>query len=328
MRLLQSNEASFEDIPCSVVGIGNFDGVHLGHQALLARLREMAAARAVPALVLTFRPHPVRVLRPQQAPELLYDIVDERRLLAQAQVDILLEEPFTPSLARLGPEEFVRTFLRDRLQARAVLVGHNFRFGRGAVGTASLLEELCRSEGIPVEVFLPVRIDGVLVSSTRIRDAVRAGRMHEAAGLLGRPFRLSGTVVRGDGRGRKLGYPTINLEPTTPMLPARGVYAALAQIEQAGPGYTSAVSIGLRPTFGGSRLTVEAHLLGFEGDLYRARVSLDLLRFLRPETRFSGIPELQEAMASDLLATQAVVAAASASSTRPAPASGPEGLVR
>lgn len=320
MRVIPGSSSYPASEPPLVLGIGNFDGVHRGHRALLDRLEALARTAGFPAALLTFRPHPAQVLRPAEAPPLICDEQDERALLAEAGVETLIEEPFVPELARLTPELFVQRILRQRLRARCAVVGFNFRFGARAAGTASDLQRLGRAEGIAVEIVPPVELGGQPVSSSRIRAAVREGRMEHAAELLGRPFRLSGTVVHGDGRGRTLGFPTVNLAPSTPLLPRAGVYAARASLAD-GRQVGAATSLGVRPTFGGETLTIEAYLLDFSGDLYGQRVSLDLLRFLRAEQRFAGRDELVAALRDDVAQTRRVLAEDAASSPARRPGS-------
>ncbi|MBM4318759.1 MAG: bifunctional riboflavin kinase/FAD synthetase [Deltaproteobacteria bacterium] len=311
MRVIHGSSSYPETAPPLALGIGNFDGVHRGHRALLERLHLLAARRAVPAAVLTFRPHPAQLLRPEQAPPLLCDPEDERALLAEAGVQLLIEEPFVPELARLSPEQFVKQVLLGRLHACRLVVGFSFHFGARAAGTAETLQQLGAGLGIEVEIVPAITQQGVAISSSRIRAAVGEGRLEEATELLGHPFRLSGTVVHGEGRGRQLGFPTINLARSTPLLPRHGVYAARALLHRDDRVVAAAVSIGVRPTFGEKPLAIEAHLVEFEGDLYGQRVSLDLLRFLRPERRFAGVEELTAALREDLALTRQLLGAAS-----------------
>lgn len=293
----------------SVVAVGNFDGVHLGHQALLARLRALAEQTRADAVVLTFRPHPAQILRPELAPRLLTDSDDERALLAAHGVELLVEEPFSPALAGLEPREFVDRILVERLRALAVVVGFNFRFGRGASGHFDDLRQLCARRGMLTEALPSVEVDGSPVSSTRVRRALQAGQVRCAHRLLGRPPRLSGAVVPGHQRGRTLGFPTLNLEPSTPLQHAEGVYAARAWLPGRAEPLGAAVSFGRRLTFGGGAVTVEAFLLDFSEDVYGQRVSLDLLDYLRPEQRFPDAEALIAAMRSDVDRTRRILAA-------------------
>ncbi len=309
MRLLPGSDLLDPCTPRPAVGIGNFDGVHLGHISLLRRLRQHATEGGGPATLLTFRPHPAQLLRPALAPPLLCDVDDERQLLAAAGVDLLVEEPFSLALARLEPRDFVRQVLQERLRARVVVVGFSFRFGAGAAGTPEELLRLLHAAGIAGEILPPVLLDDQPVSSTRIRALLGVGQVEQAARLLGRPFRLSGQVQRGDGRGRTLGFPTVNLLPTTPLVPADGVYAARVLLHETGQTRPAALCIGVRPTFGVQRRAIEAYLLDFEGDLYGQRVSVDLLAFLRPERRFPGPEALIAAMVEDVARVRTLASA-------------------
>ncbi len=283
-----------------VVAIGNFDGVHLGHRALLARAKGLAEATGALSCVLTFRPHPAKVLRPDQAPAMICDPQDERELIAATGVDLLVEEPFVPALARLTPRGFVSSLLVRRLAASSVVVGYNFRFGRDTLGDVAGLRTLCQIHGVELHVQEPVLVHGEPVSSTRVRAALAQGDLALAADLLGRPPFLSGVVVPGERRGARLGFPTINLAVTTELMPPDGVYAAVAVVRASGRRLPAAAFMGPKRTFGGGVRSVEAHLLGFDGDLYGERVSLVLLHRLRGVVRFPGPRELEAAIAADV----------------------------
>jgi riboflavin kinase/FMN adenylyltransferase len=249
--------------------------------------------------VVTFDPHPLQVLTPDQAPLLLTTTETKAALAAELGVDELLAIPFTPELSRQTAEEFCEGVLVDALGARRVSVGENFRFGHGARGDAALLH--ARPEFDTVVVPL-VAHDGTPVSSSRIRDLVASGDVAAAAELLEAPFRLPGEVVRGDARGRKLDMPTINLRPPAGhVVPPAGIYAARAHGDAVGTGVPAAVSIGVRPTFeDDGELRVEAHLIGFDGDLYGEAVWLEFLERLRDEVKFDSATALQDQMRADV----------------------------
>jgi len=308
MQIVQGSEHAQVGRRRPVVAVGNFDGVHLGHQTLLRRARALAVERRAPTVVLTFRPHPARLLRPEAAPVLICDQREERALLAEQGVDVLVEEPFGPSLAQLEPEEFVRRVLVERLGAGAVVVGFNFRFGRRGVGCFEDLRRAGSRYGVYAEALPPVRLDGAPVSSTRVRAALQRGEVRCAGRLLGRPPRLSGVVVPGEQRGRTLGFPTLNVAPSTPLQHAEGVYAARAHTPLRPEPFGAAVSLGRRLTFGGGPVTIEAFLLDFRADAYGLRVSLDLLDYLRPEQRFADAAALIAAMRHDVARTRRVLA--------------------
>jgi riboflavin kinase/FMN adenylyltransferase len=273
--------------PPSAVAVGNFDGVHRGHQALVTAAVARARATGGPSLVLTFDPHPAHVLRPGGAPAALTTLEQKEELLAGLGVDRLAVLPFDGALAGLSPEAFARTVLRETLGARDVVVGESFRFGHRRAGDARTLASLGAELGFGVHAVPPVLEGGSPVSSSRVRDELARGRVGAAAALLGRPHFVDGRVVRGDGRGRAIGVPTANLAPDNEMLPAPGVYAGYCRLG-GGESWPAVVNLGRRPTFGGGDLALEAHLIGFAGDLYGARVRLSFVAHLRDEERFPG----------------------------------------
>ena len=278
-----------QDLPAGerVVAIGSFDGVHLGHRRVL----ETALAAGTPAAVVTFWPHPRLVLGNRV--ELLSTLERRLELLEAAGVDETLVVEFTPSLARREPSEFADSILR-KINARVIVAGENFRFGRGATGDLALLEQL----GFEVRT-VPIAHD---VSSTRIRSLLREGNVVEAGRLLGRPAEVEGTVVLGDQRGGTLGYPTANLAvPADLVVPGYGIYAGSAL------GHRAAVSIGVNPHYGGDERRVEPHLLDFDGDLYGRRLVVELWQRLRDERAFASEEELVAQIARDVEATRAAV---------------------
>jgi len=283
----------------TAIVIGVFDGVHAGHRALLrAALRRARAHKLSPA-VLTFDRHPLAVLSPSSAPPVLMPLRERVRALRDSGFPRVIVLRFSKALSRTSPEDFARHFLARRHRVREVVVGHDFRFGRGGRGNAALLRKLGRELGFGVTILPALRRGGAAVSSTRVRDAVSRGRMEEAARLIGRPYRLDGTVVRGRKRGRKLGFPTINLSPLPGiLLPRLGVYAVRLL-----PGKKPAVAdLGVRPTFGERphHPVLEAHCLGVPPRLRPgAAASVEFLRFLRRERKFSGPAALTKAIALD-----------------------------
>jgi riboflavin kinase / FMN adenylyltransferase len=286
------------------LAIGNFDGVHLGHAALLAEARARAARRGGPCAVLTFTPHPARLFAPDRAPPLIMPLDRRLELIAGAGIDVAIVEPFTRAFAAIEAPDFVRDVLARDLGARDVVVGYDFSFGRGRAGSATMLSELGAAAGIDVVVIPPVVVDGVACSSTRIRELVTAGDTAAAARLLGRPFELEGPVARGAGRGRGLGFPTANVAAEGELRPKLGIYAARAQVLDgplAGTARPAALSVGTNPQFtGGQAVTVEAYLLDFEGDLYDRRLRLELGERLRDEGRFESIDALVAQIREDV----------------------------
>ena len=297
----------------SVVTVGVFDGVHRGHQRIVARGQAVASARQLPVVVVTFDPHPDEVIRPGSHPPLLVTVRRRVQLLGEQGCAAVCVLPFTLDFSRLGPDEFVRTVLADRLHARWVVVGENFRFGHRAAGDVPLLAELGEkyefgAEGVPL-----LTEHGVTISSSEIRDLLNAGDVAGAARDLGRPHRVEGVVVRGHQRGRALGFPTANLETTPyPAVPADGVYAGwLASLDSDGRETTrwpAAISVGTNPTFEGRDRTVEAYALDRDDlDLYGVHVAVDFAARLRGMVRFDSAAALVEQMYQDVDAARALV---------------------
>lgn len=276
-----------------VVTIGNFDGLHLGHQRLLQQVRARATELGARPLVVTFEPHPVSVLRPD--PPLLRVVMPERKLelLRGAGIDDLLVLEFSLAFAGLAPDEFL-DYLAVRTQPRALLVGDRFRFGRGRSGNAETLREHGQRHGYVTEIVAPFHTAGEPVSSSRVRRHILTGELHEACELLGRRFRLSGVVRGGLARGRDMGYPTANLiAPTELCVPCDGIYAAYARTsEQPELARATLVYIGASPTFDPRERLIEAHILDFNGDLYARELELEFVEFLRPDQRFETVDEL------------------------------------
>ncbi len=298
IRRLRAGERQGREAAC--VGVGNFDGVHLGHQALARVVSERARTLQGEALALTFDPHPAQVLRPAAAPPALLTLEQKARLLAEAGLGSLAVLPFDRELAALDPAAFARLVLRDALGARSVAVGENFRFGRARAGDVETLKRLGVELGFEVLALRPVLVGGLPVSSTRVREALARGAVDEAAGLLGRPYFVEGEVVPGDARGRALGFPTANLEPLNELLPRHGVYAARCGWGGEGARRPAVVNLGRRPTFGGREVRAEAHVLDFDGDLYGRRVQIDFVARLRDERRFDGVEALREQIGRDV----------------------------
>jgi len=275
----------------SVVAIGMFDGLHRGHRGVIRAARDRARALGVPCTVFTFVGHPRAILRPEDPPSLLTPWDEKVRVLACEEVDRLVGAHFTHDFSRIEPEAFIDQILCSHLAAREVVVGYNFAFGRAQGGSVETLREAGQVRGFGVTVVSPVEHEGAPVSSTRIRQLLVEGRVEAVASLLDRPYMLSGTVVQGDQRGRLLGFPTANLDvASTKQLPAFGVYAGRARWRDRD--WPTVINLGVRPTFGVPTLRVEAHLLGFEGDLYGEHMTLELEHRLRPEQAFPGVDAL------------------------------------
>ena len=283
------------------VAIGNFDGVHRGHAALIRATVAAARNASLEACVLTFSPHPARLLAPDRAPPLLMPEARKIELLLALGVDRVLVQPFDWALAALSPHAFAHDLLRDRIDARVVSVGYDFSFGAKRAGTVTTLGELGREMGFVAHIAPAVRVRGVVCASSAIRALITAGRVDEAEALLGRPAELEGQVVHGAQRGRTIGFPTINVAYQNEVAPASGVYVGEVQLAD-GRVHRAAINVGTNPTFteAGAPVRVEAHLLGYSGDLYGQHVRLGFWQRLRDEKKFGGIDALVAQIRADL----------------------------
>lgn len=312
-----------DDIPADwgrcVVTIGVFDGVHRGHAQLISAATTAAAKRGVPSVLMTFDPHPAEVVRPGTHPPQLTTLTRRAELAEEMGIDVFCVMPFTPVLAAQSPKDFVHEVLVERLHAAEVVVGDNFTYGRKAAGNVEKLSESGHRFGFEVQAISLFGEHAVTFSSPYIRSCVAAGDVESAAEALGRPHRVEGVVVRGDGRGRELGYPTANVAP--PMhsaIPADGVYAAWFTVLGAGPvvgqvepgaRYQAAVSVGTNPTFSGRTRTVEAFVLDASADLYGQHVAVDFVAHIRPMEPFDSIDNLVDAIAGDVERTRTILGA-------------------
>jgi len=283
--------------PAPVVALGNFDGLHRGHLKLVEQVRRRAGERGGTPAAMIFDPHPPKVLRPDKAPPLLMTFDQRVDAFARAGLQGVAVVEFTLALSRWEPEVFVETVLVDWLRVAEVWVGANFLFGRDRSGTFTLLKAIGDDRGFRVEKIEPVIYKDFVVSSTRIRHLITEGRVDEAGALLGHHYFIDGTVVRGDGRGVALGCPTANLETENELLPAYGIYATLAIVD--GVSYPAVTSLGIRPTIGDDRLTVETHLLEGGRDLYGRRMRVAFVKWLREERRYDGLEPLRAQIALD-----------------------------
>ncbi len=284
---------------CDVVTVGTFDGVHRGHWAVLEEIARRAAACHGRSVLVTFEPHPLEVVNPAAAPQLLTVGDEKRAVLAESPVDHVVFLPFTPALAALPPERFVREELRRRFDLKELVIGYDHGFGRGRSGDVELLRRIGREDGFAVDVVAAVMMDGHPVSSTAIRRAVAGGDLAAAARGLGRRYSVTGRVEAGAGRGRGLGVPTVNLAPPHPkkLLPPDGVYAAYALWR--GRRHGAMLNLGPRPTFGEAGRRLEAHLFEFEGDLLAETVTIEFVRRLRDVMRFASPAELKAQLERD-----------------------------
>ena len=295
-----------------VVAIGNFDGVHRGHRALIARAREQARALGAPLGVITFEPHPREVLTPDQAPPRLTPFRVKARLLAELGVEYLFALAFTDHLRQKTPAQFVHDVLAGGLGARQIVVGQDFRFGNRRAGDVEMLAALGKDYGFGVTRVEPIAWEREVCSSSRVRAAIAAGDVALARDLLAHPFMVEGRVVAGDRRGRELGYPTANLRPPRQkaLWPAAGIYAVRARCPGGpeSPWQDAVASLGVRPTFEGQDLRLEVHLFDREIDLYGQRICCAFVERLRPEARFESVEALKAQMALDCIQARAALA--------------------
>lgn len=307
MKRLTLDQPIPEALRGAVIALGNFDGFHLGHQAVVGRAVQRGAHERRPVIVATFDPHPVRHFRPDTPPFRLTSLDQRERMFAAAGADAMLVFRFDSDLAATSAEDFVAELLGSRLGAGGVVTGDDFTFGRARGGNAAVLRDLGAKHGISAETVAPVLLDGEPVSSSRIREALAAADPGTATHLLTRPFAIEGAVIHGDKRGRLLGWPTANVELGSYQRPAYGIYAVRVRLDD-GSEHGGVASLGIRPTFDPPTELLEAVLFDFDGDLYDRTIEIALHHYLRPEVKFDGLDALKAQMdvdaarARDLLA--------------------------
>lgn len=280
-----------------VLTIGNFDGVHLGHQAILKKVKERARAIAGTSVVFTFEPHPLKVLAPERSPKLLDTCTGRLRLFESAGIQVVICARFSRMFADQDPEQFVHDILVKKIGAREVYVGYDYSFGKGRKGTTEFLKKMGRQYGFTVGIVDPVTVDGVVVSSSLIRDLIADGRVNEAAKFLGRHYSIEGTVVHGSHRGRELGFPTANVKTDNELVPGYGVYAVRANVENRT--YEGVASIGIRPTFGGGPVSIEIYIFEFDHAIYDKHLEVTFIERLRGEEKFADADALIRQMRKD-----------------------------
>jgi riboflavin kinase/FMN adenylyltransferase len=291
-------------LTASVVTMGNFDGIHLGHQALIIRTVEESRRRNAVSVALTFDPHPLKVLAPARAPRLILTPEDKIELFRDLGIDVVINQRFDASFAGLEAEEFVRRFIVDRLKAKKLWVGSDLRFGRGRKGSVEQLIGWGVEWGFEVGMVEPILVNGVRVSSSQIRALIEEGRVDEARALLGRFHFVSGTVVDGNRRGRGLGFPTANIASRTEVIPSDGIYATLFHIGQ--ERWLSVSSIGVNPTFGAGPRTLESFILDFDRDIYGESIRVAFLKKIREEEKFADVASLIARIKDDVRRAHAV----------------------
>lgn len=297
MRIIRGVKNLFETFPNPVLTIGNFDGVHLGHQAILRKVVDRATEINGTGIAFTFEPHPLKVLAPERSPKLLNTFHGKIRLFDAAGIQVVICASFTRAFAGQDPEAFARDVLHKKIGAKEVYVGYDYAFGRGREGGIDFLKKMGLAYGFDVGVVDAVEVDGVVVSSSLIRDLVSAGSVAEAARFLGRRYSIEGVVVPGSHRGQTLGFPTANLRTLNELIPGHGVYAVLAEVDCRR--LQGVASIGVRPTFGGGPVSIEVYLFGFHEDIYGRHVDVSFVERLRGEEKFPDVESLVRQMQKD-----------------------------
>jgi riboflavin kinase/FMN adenylyltransferase len=305
VNLLKDLDNLPDTLQAGAVAIGNFDGVHRGHARIVERLLEQARRVSGPAVVFTFEPHPVRLLRPAQTPPPLTWIDRKAELLGALGVDAVVAYPTDQNLLALTPNEFFDLIIRQRLKAKAVVEGPNFFFGRDRAGDVQLLGHLCQQHGIQLEIVDPILSNGSYVSSSRIRELIGVGDVRQADQLLTQPYRVRGTVIRGAARGASIGFATANLDPSEMWLPAKGVYAGRGYLAR--QVYPAAINIGPNPTFGENAVKFETHLVGIDRSLYGERLEVEFLDRLRDVRAFPDVETLKKQLTIDVAAAIQIV---------------------
>ena len=298
MKVFDDIELARAHLRAPIATIGNFDGLHRGHQAIVRTVLARGRDTGGSSLLITFDPHPLKVLAPERAPRMLTTRRQRLALLEATGLDVLLILPFTMELAGVTAEEFVRRHLAEGLSVREVYVGANFNFGRDRAGSADLLIRLCGEVGIKAAQVVEVRSLDSPISSSRIRRALQSGEVELARELLGRPYVIEGTVIRGESRGARLGFPTANLQTENELVPQDGVYITEAVID--GVPWPAVTNIGTRPTFAEASYAVETHVLDAPGDLYGRSIEVRFLARLRPELKFDSVQSLTAQVRKDV----------------------------
>ena len=315
MKLFHSLEPSPGEVRLGAITIGNFDGVHHGHARILRELRRQADRLNGPAVVFTFSPHPVQILRPQQTPPPLTWPERKSALLAELGVDAMIAYPTDRELLELSPEKFFQVIVHDQLAAKALVEGPNFCFGKGRSGDIDTLQHLCRDAQIDLHVVDPLLTNDSVVSSSRLRQLIQAGDVRHAQQLMTHPYRIQGTVVSGERRGATLGFPTANLAEISTLCPAPGVYAGRAFVNQTT--WNTAIHIGTNPTFNEDELKIECHLLDFSESLYGESLEVEFLERLRDVFPFNSVAQLQDQLKQDVEQTRQVCSQFTSASTVP-----------
>jgi riboflavin kinase/FMN adenylyltransferase len=297
MRVFESLDFS-ERFVNPVLTIGNYDGLHLGHRRIIGKIQEKACDLNGTSMLMTFHPHPLTILRPDKCIGLITPLHVKKRLIEEAGIDVLIIIPFTDDFRHITPEAFVDNLLVKKLGIKGLIVGYDFKFGKEGKGNVEYLAFHSTGYGFFFEIQGAITFDGEKVGSNRIRKMIQEGDVGKAALHLDRPYMIEGTVVKGEGRGRTIGFPTINLKTEFPLIPKRGVY--ITDVDVGGKRYPAVTNIGYNPTFDGQSLTIETYILDFSGDLYDRNIALYFLERVRDEVRFSSVDELKERIWKDV----------------------------
>ena len=308
MRIVRGLKSITERFPSPVLTLGNFDGVHLGHQAIFKKVVERARTIGGTSIAFTFEPHPLKVLAPERSPKLLNTFHGKMKLLAASGIDVVICANFTRAFAEQHPEDFARTVLHEQLGVREVYVGYDYAFGKGREGSIDSLKESGRAYGFEVGVVEAVQVKGIVVSSSVIRELISNGRVDDAAELLGRDYMLEGEVIHGSHRGHTLGFPTANLRTANELLPGYGVYAVRASVDDRW--LDGVASIGIRPTFDAGSVSIEVFLFDFDGDLYGRQMDVAFIKQLRGERKFPDANALVAQVRKDVEEAKKILALA------------------
>ncbi|MBP8626548.1 MAG: bifunctional riboflavin kinase/FAD synthetase [Syntrophorhabdaceae bacterium] len=284
--------------PKPVLTIGNYDGVHIGHQKIIKKVVEVAGSIGGTPMLMTFNPHPLSILRPERHLGLLMPLYVKKRLLKEYGIEVLIVMEFTDALRQTPPENFVNDILIEKLDIKALIVGYDFKFGRGGSGNTEMLKNICSSRGIFFDAIDAITLDGDKVGSNRIRRLILEGNVHRASQLLGRTYFIEGRVTGGEKKGRALGFPTVNLDTSFEIIPKQGVYISEIGIES--KMFSSVTNIGYKPTFDGNKLTIETFILDFNNDVYGRDITLYFHEHIRDEKRFDSPEELREQIRIDV----------------------------
>jgi len=281
-----------------ILTIGNYDGLHLGHRKIIERVEIKARENKGTSMLMTFHPHPLTILKPDRFIGLITPLPVKRRLIEEAGIDVMFIIPFTDEFHLISPESFVENILVQKLGIKGLIVGYDFKFGKGGKGNVEYLAAKSTQYGFFFDIQEAITLDNEKVGSNRIRRMIQEGDVKKAGLHLGRPYMIGGTVMAGDGRGRTIGFPTINLQTEFPLMPGRGVY--VSSVEIGGKRLPAVTNIGFNPTFDGQSLTIETYIMDFSQDLYNQKVALYFLDRIRDEVKFSSVDELKDRIRKDV----------------------------